>query len=293
MLSNVWFCGQRSRAAQFGGGWYCKRSSEHEAKTVPDVAAAIMRTYFRPGQVIGDPTSGVGTILVEAARAGLDAEGLELEERYWDVAMENCMTARARTLRDVRQWPGDARCMDIGGFTRKDFDGIVMDPPFGAIRQDGGKHRWGTHGALGNYSGEDRMTRRRDDDNLGNLRYPAYLEAMQDVYRSGLAVTKPTGLLVVILRNYRADLEEVDLAGDTKRVAQAAGWRFHQEIIAITSPVQMAGKLPEIRPVVSATQRQNAKVQTEREGVPQAVYTFNNVLVFKRPDRPKGVEVGA
>lgn len=289
MLSaNIWFCGQRSRAAQFGGGWYSKEQAEHEAKTVPDVAAAIFKTYFQPGQLIADPTCGTGTILVEAAKAGLDAIGLEIEDPFLKIAEDNCSTARIRTGRNIWPWWGDARYMD-SMFTQRGFDGIVMDPPYGAIRQDGGKHKWGAHGALGNYSGEDRLKRRRNEQNLGNLKYPDYLDEMAHVYSSALEITKPTSLLILIVRNYRADLQEVDLVGDSQRVAQRAGWLFHQEIIAITSPVKAGDHGLELKPVVSATQRQNAKVQTEREALPQALYTYNNVLVFKRADRPRAI----
>lgn len=289
MIPNVWFCGQRSRAAQFGGGWYSNLKAEHEAKTVPDVAAAIFRTFFKPGHAIADPTCGTGTILVEAAKAGLDAEGLEWERPFLDIATENCRIARMRTGRSIWESPGDAHYMD-SFLSRKDFDGLVMDPPYGAIRQDGGKHRWGKHGALANYSGDDRLKRSgRDPANLGNLRYPEYLQAMEQVYRMGLEVTTPTALMVLIVRNYRADLQEIDLAGDTQRIAQRAGWKFHQEIIAITSPVKMDDDGPHLKPVVSGPQRQNAKVQTEREDLPQALYTYNNVLVFKRADRPRAI----
>lgn len=285
--SNVWFCGQRPRSAMFPGDWYSGRESEHGAKTVPELAAAICRTYFAPGQRIGDPMCGTGVILVEAARAGLHAEGLELEQHYLLIAADNAANARVRTGLDVRAYPGDARRMDL--VMLPGLDGIVCDIPYGAIRQDGGRHQWGKHGALTNYSGEDRLKRTgRNPANLGNLRYPDFLEQMEQVYRSALAVTLPTGIMVLIARNYRAQLAEVDLAGDTKRVAEKAGWRFHQEIIALTSPVQVVDGHPVIRPVVSAPQRRNASFQTEREGLLQEMYVFNNVLVFKRQDRPKG-----
>ncbi|MFZ5826528.1 MAG: DNA methyltransferase [Bacillota bacterium] len=281
-MPNVWFVGQRPRAQQFDD-WYSGLEAEHEAKTPPDLAARICRTYFAPGDRILDPMCGSGVILVEAARAGLDAWGIELEDRYRRINTANANSARNRSGRDVWVYEGDVREQMRAWWQLRSFAGIVIDPPYGEIRQDGGRHRWGTRGALGNYSGEDRLKRRgRNPLNLGNLKYPDYLAQMQDVYRAGLDLAVPGGVMAVIVRNYRAKLEEVDLAGDTIRIARAAGWRFHQEIIAITSPVKLGDDGPEISPIVSATQRRNARVQTEREGIPQALYIYNNVLVFKK-----------
>lgn len=281
MTVNVWFCGQRSRAGQFDD-WYSGKEAEHGAKTLPDLAARICREYFRPGQLVLDPLCGTGVILVEAARAGLNAIGIELEERWVSIARKNAETARSRTDRHVYVLHSDAR--RLTELVLDQVDGIIVDPPYGEIRQDGGPHRWGKRGALSNYSGEDRLKRRgRNPANLGNLRYGEYLEAMQLVYAGCHSLTAPGGVMAVILRNYRAKLEEVDLAGDTVRIARAAGWRFHQEIIAITSPVKCRDDGPEIVPAVSATQRRNARAQTEREGIPQALYIYNNVLVFKKP----------
>lgn len=281
-MPNVWFCGQRPLAQQYDD-WYSGLEAEHEAKTLPDLASRICRTYFSPGDRILDFMCGSGVILVEAARAGLDAWGIELEERYWKISSANAVSVRNRTGRDVWVYQGDVREQMRAWWQQRSFAGIVVDVPYGAIRQDGGRHRWGKHGALGNYSGEDRLQRTgRNPLNLGNLKYPQYLEEMREVYRAGLALTLPGGVMVVIVRNYRAQLEEVDLAGDTRRIAGDAGWRCHQEIIAITSPVRMGDEFPEIIPRVSGPQRRNARVQTEREGIPQAIYTFNNVLVFKK-----------
>lgn len=281
-MPNVWFCGQRSLAQQFDD-WYSGLESEHQAKTLPDLASRICRTYFSPGQRILDPMCGSGVILVEAARAGLDAWGIELEDHYWQLSHANAMAARLRTDRDIWVYSGDVR-EHMRSWRQTAFAGIIIDPPYGDIRQDGGHHRWGSKGALGNYSGEDRLKRRgRNPLNLGNLRYPEYLTEMETVYRAALDLTIPGDVMVVIVRNYRRQLEEVDLAGDTQRICQAAGWRFHQEIIALTSPVRLGDQLPEIVPRVSGTQRRNARVQTEREGIPQALYIYNNVLVFKKP----------
>lgn len=278
---NVWFVGQRSRAEQYGGGWYCDGMADHGAKTLPDLAARIYAEHFRPGERILDATAGTGVNLVEAARAGLDGEGIELEAHFHNLAVQNTHIARERTGRDVWVYPGDARYLPR--FVSGEFDGAVIDPPYGEIRMDGGRHQWGKRGALSNYSGESRLKRRRNTQNIGNIRYEAYLDAMQMVYSGVLLVTRPGARLVVILKNYRKQLEEIDLRGDTIRVAKAAGWRFHQGIVAVTSPVIWNAEAgPVIRPVVSGPQRRNCRVQTMREGIVQCLPVTQDVLVFKK-----------
>lgn len=289
MMLNVWLVGQRSRPAQYAD-WYTPNAADHPAKTPPDLAARIATTYFRPGQRVLDPMCGIGTVLVEAAKAGLDAVGVELEEHFCSVAQVHIAEAAIKTGRRLEVAQGDARQLPPA---LAQYDGVIIDPPYGEIRQDGGRHKWGKRGALGNYSGEERVKRNgRRPDNVGNLKYPQYLEQMRQVYAGCLVATKHGGIMAVVVKNYRKDEQEVDLRGDTIRTAQAAGWRYHQAIVAITSPVDVTDEGPVIKPVVSATQRRNAKYQTEKEAIPQALPVYLDVLVFKRA-RAKEATVSA
>lgn len=197
-------------------------------------------------------------------------------------------------------------------------DAGVTSPPYGDIRQDGGPHQFGDRAAMTNYSGEPRIQRaRRKADNLGNLSYgtmdkameylahlkaggprldtggPGHEEAkargwanylcqMVPVYLGYRQVIRPGGVLAVVVRNFRRDRGEVDLSGDTIRLCEAAGFKFHHRIIAITSAVRLGeGGRPELAIRVSPFKRVNARRRTAEEGVAQLLEVFEEVLVFK------------
>lgn len=281
-LPDVWFVGQRSRAEQFGDGWYVPETIEHPARTPPDAAAEALRIFGEPGERWLDTMCGSGVTLVEGAKQGLELTGVEFQEKFAGIARANAEIAGGRTgiLPQVVQ--GDARHLaDL--FPPASFNGGIIDPPYAEIRQDGGRHRWGQRGALGNYSGEPRIRSRaqRDPANLGNLKYADHLAAMQQIYGAYRLLIRPGGLLLIILKNYRKGRREVNLAGDTVQIAQAAGWEPHGQIKLVTSPVEIADGKPVIKPLVSGSQRRNARHEAEKDGIPQALIVGLTLLVFK------------
>jgi hypothetical protein len=61
-------------------------------KFIPQLAEALLRRWFRPGQHVLDPFAGSGTTLVQALESGLHATGA-------DVAAFNCLLMRVKTRR--------------------------------------------------------------------------------------------------------------------------------------------------------------------------------------------------
>jgi DNA modification methylase len=73
-------------------------SFDHPAKMVPSLAARIISVYSKPGDIILDPMSGIGTTLVEAMTRGRNAIGVELEFRWTKVAWQNIHLVKKNSL---------------------------------------------------------------------------------------------------------------------------------------------------------------------------------------------------
>ena len=111
------------------------------------------------------------------------------------------------------------------GYTRP-VDAVVTSPPYDEGLGHGGKPSqrdvdkalWGRV-AQNSYN-------HRTKDNIGNLRGPAYWEAMRQVYAECHRVLKPGGLMVLVVKGFvRAGIYQ-DLPLLTRQLCETLGFRF-------------------------------------------------------------------
>src|SRR5690606_37616780 len=86
--TTVWLTGQQSSRVQRRGR-YVPESTQHPARMLPAIARHAIDAYTEPGELVLDPMCGIGTTLVEAAHLGRDATGVEIEQRWCDLAQAN------------------------------------------------------------------------------------------------------------------------------------------------------------------------------------------------------------
>lgn len=274
----VWPVAQLSPRAQRAGR-YVADSGAHPAKMLPALAREAIEAFTSPGDRILDPMCGVGTTLVEAATLGRRAVGVELEERWAQVARMNlALLGRDEAVRAMVRC-GDARRLaevvpDLAGR----FDAVVTSPPYGCDVGTPDHSAWGKGGGLcptakRNYS--------RDRENLGHARGAGYLEAMATIYAGCLEALRPGGFLVTVTRNTRRGGRLVDLAATTVRLAEAAGFSYLQHVVALNCAVR-AGELvahPSFWPLI------RARAEAGR-GVPNHLVVHDDVLFFQKPEDP-------
>ena len=82
------------------GRWTNIGSAEHPAPFPPDLAAWCMKLACPPDGTVLDPFVGSGSTLVAAKRLGRKAIGVELDERYCEIA-----AARLRSLAAIYEQP--------------------------------------------------------------------------------------------------------------------------------------------------------------------------------------------
>jgi DNA modification methylase len=278
----VWACAQRTGYLQRAGR-YLPESTAHPGKMLPDLARRITCEYAPPGGLVVDPMCGIGTTLVEAATQGRRSVGVELEARWADLARRNLGLALPpeRAQRgEVRV--GDARRLpellaDLAGTV----DLVATSPPYACTPGMIDKPAWRQGRTLARRDTENYST---DRANLGHARGAAYLAEMATVYAGCFQLLRPGGLLVTVTRNLRRQGRVFDLAGETVRLAEQAGYQYLQHVIALLAAVR-ASSLHARPSFWQLTQTRRAR----ERGEPASLLVHEDVLVFQQPVPPHGV----
>lgn len=122
-------------------GWgdlLCPESYSHPAKMARGLVFKIMEYLLeleriRPGQTIVDPFGGIGTTALPALLAGLNYVGVELEQKFVDLAQQNIKMWNQR-FAAMPKWNGTA--VMLQGDSRRLVDvvaqagGVVSSPPY-------------------------------------------------------------------------------------------------------------------------------------------------------------------
>ncbi|HZT67371.1 MAG TPA: DNA methyltransferase [Acidimicrobiales bacterium] len=234
----VWPVAQQTAPVQRAGR-YLSGSTAHPGKMLPALAARIITEYSAPGDLVVDPMCGTGTTMVEAALQGRRAVGVELEERWTELARANLDAALgrdARRLAEVRT--GDATALpgplaDVAG--RVDL--VCTSPPYACEAGVIDKAGWIAGRRM---CPPETLNYSADPANLGHARGRAYAAAMAQVYAGCHELLGPGGLLVVVTKNTRRAGKLLDLAALTVSLGRLAGFSYLQHVIALHAAVRDA-----------------------------------------------------
>nr|MDO8115565.1 DNA methyltransferase [Candidatus Sigynarchaeota archaeon] len=208
------------------------RFKAHHPATFPEpdiqnIMRALVHDRGNTRPVILDPFCGVGSALIAATRLGFDAWGIELTEKWVQLACERFSSLDPPTrvhveckgsgMSDLNTFPsvgdqasprifhGDAReCMKE--FPASFFDFIVTSPPYWGILTKKLDHKTKKERASKGF--ETKYTVEGEDvtfaSDLANIRdYHAFLDALQSVYRDAWRVLKDGGYMAVIVSDFR------------------------------------------------------------------------------------------
>lgn len=85
---SVWPCAQTTAQHQRRGR-YLPASTAHPGKMLPALARRIVDEYSKTGDLVDDPMCGIGATLVEGVEVGRRCLGVEVEERWAELARAN------------------------------------------------------------------------------------------------------------------------------------------------------------------------------------------------------------
>jgi tRNA G10 N-methylase Trm11 len=197
---------------------YLPESNAHPGKMLPALAREAISRFTQPGELVLDPMCGIGTTLVEAAHLDRQAVGVELEQRWAQLATANIHHAEAHgATGSAIALQGDARRLGRGLLNqyRDRCTLILTSPPYGHS----------THGHVRKHA--DRIEKlndrySRNPDNLAHLparsgprtRRPAFESVLSEILTGCARMLDPErGRLVLTVRPYRERGALVDLPG--------------------------------------------------------------------------------
>ena len=191
----------------------------HPAKANIYMIESILNYVSKPGDIVMDPMSGTGTILV-ALTMNRGVIAIEIEELYLQLqkqALELMMPGLDNPY--VLLLHGDCR-----KFLPLNANHIVFSPPYAAILKSNPLKAASTRSLAGSTYEDSIQHYSTSADNVGNLSRFLYNQAMEDVYQKCYQSLPSGGTLTVILKDYIEEQKRVFLSDWLQRVCIRAGF---------------------------------------------------------------------
>jgi len=239
--------------------YFVRESTEHGAKLELRTFRWLVETFTKVGDIILDPMAGIGTAFL-AATMGRNVVCIELSGRFVEIQRLNIAELN-RTLGingSTVVLQGDCRV-----YLPIPVDAIIFSPPYGSVQklQKESDFLKRKHISMG-YDAQEA--------NIGNISiYPAYLEAMKEVYRLCLDCVQAGGVLILVTKDYIKARERVFVSSDNVRVAVEVGWTFSDWHRRYTDPKLFQIKSWEKR-VEEGTDKAELRI------------TYEDLLVFRK-----------
>lgn len=174
----------------------------YPAKFNGDFCRDMVLLYSNVGETVLDPFCGSGIALVEAAKIGRKAVGLDVNPIAIDICKKMVEHHKVEELVQIQM--GDSRSLDLED---NSVDLILTSPPFGLSID--AKHPC--------YS-ESRA-------DLGNCKtYDTFREEMKKCWQEFLRVVKPNGIMVVEVSDRCKDKKFRPLGAYFTSDAESVGW---------------------------------------------------------------------
>jgi len=180
--------------------------SQHPATFPEGDVQKLVELFTKRGEAVLDPFVGTGSALIACARCGRDATGIELTEKWVEIARKRLARERAQgSLFDdgdsaarIEIVPGDARAK-LAALPDDSFDFIVTSPPYWRILRKGGLKV-----AAERVAKRLPTTYSESDADLGNIGdYEAFLAELEVVWTQCCRVLKPDRYMAVVVCDFR------------------------------------------------------------------------------------------
>ena len=189
----------------------------HGAAFPRSLAKQQISIYTRAGQTVLDPFVGVGTTLDACEELGRIGVGVELNEKYRELAEADLPANGPHRL-----IAGDALHLDRY-LEPESVDMILTSPPYGnLLKQVKGAfaYKWKEHSRIAPVTNP--LPYSDDPQDLGNLPYPEYLTAITEVMAQTVKVMKEDAYAVWVVKDFRASKEKIPFVPFHMHVADCA-----------------------------------------------------------------------
>ncbi|GLW98801.1 DNA methyltransferase [Microtetraspora sp. NBRC 16547] len=275
-MPSVWATGNLTSRTQRTGR-YLSASMNHPAKMLPAIAAQVIATYTKPGDLVLDPMCGIGTTLVEAVHLGREAVGVEYEARWANLAVANLLHAhRQGATGTSRVIVGDSRRIRVLLGDRAGRVALVLtSPPYGSY----------THGHVRSSrdSGEPGVSKLNhrysaDPGNLAHRDLTTLIGGFTEILYGCRRLLRPGGVVAITIRPIRVRGELVDLPGQVMEAGQQVGLILVDRIAALLCGLRDDGIVSR----ASFFQMHEAR-RAQARGLPVHAIAHEDLLIFRTP----------
>lgn len=192
-----------------------KLKHQHPATFAESDIVRLIEFFTKPGEKVLDPFVGSGSSLVACAECGRSGTGIELVERWVEIAGRRLDGAEGQTL-----LAGDARKV-LPGITDAAFDFVVTSPPYWMILQKDWDHK-----VKAERKSKGLSTRYSDEqDDLGNVQsYDDFLAELGKVFAECRRVLNKREYMCVVVSDFRHKSRFVAYHADICRVIESVGF---------------------------------------------------------------------
>jgi DNA modification methylase len=215
-----------------------KRHLEHGAVFPLKLADRLVTMYSGPGDLVFEPFAGIGTTLIAASAQGRRSIGIELNPRFIELANEWIHEVQPSLLDTEIFEPliHNDDCRNLCSYLEPDSVQVtITSPPYADFIHRSVEDRKKTHKKSRIVHDNNSRVKAYSDDkrDFGNMSYSDFLEDSRELFASLLSVTKPDGYAIWVVKDYRLppDQPYVSMHSDIARVAQEAGWLWHDLIV--------------------------------------------------------------
>ncbi|MEM2980555.1 MAG: DNA methyltransferase [Thermoproteota archaeon] len=228
LSKSVWTAREVSSARE----WY---HLEHGATFSVALAERAIKIYTKKGDLVLDPFLGVGTTLVAAKNLGRRGIGIELYQKFVDIAKQ--VLAQQKLVENTEQIVIQGDCRDLLQWVKPDSVQLMFtSPPYASFIHRSVEDRKKTHKTSKLVLENKSVVKPYGEDprDFGNLPYDEFLKEIQGLMEKLFIVTKPGGYNIWVVKDCRDPqngVPLVDFHSDIARIGRKVGFLYHDLII--------------------------------------------------------------
>lgn len=208
---------QSSKSVQEYPDTRSEKQRLHGAAFPMSLAKQQISVYTRAGQTVLDPFAGVGTTLDACVALGRRGIGVELNEKYAELARKDLLNQPEQEL-----IVGDSLHLDRY-VEPESVDMVLTSPPYGhLLKQVRGAfaYKWQEHSRISPV--RNPLPYSDDPRDLGNLPYSEYLTAITTVFEQTYSAMRPGAYAVWVVKDFRASKEKIPFVPFHMHIAECA-----------------------------------------------------------------------
>ena len=205
---------------------------EHGAVFPVKLVRRLVTIYSKKGNWIIDPFVGVGSTIVGSVEAGRNAVGIELNQRFVEIA-RTWLKERTDlyTTASGQLIHGDCRT-ELQKLPSSKFHLLITSPPYANFIHRSVKDRTKTHKtSIIKHENNSRVRAYSDSPlDFGNLPYGDFLSHLKPILRECHRIMRPGGYQVWIVKDHRdtkAGIPYIPFHSDLARLAAEVGLVLH------------------------------------------------------------------